>query len=90
MMLLGVIEKWTRRFGPPVGVSSSDCSVLHIRDVPTALGNQMISVWEPTPKEAELLAGGARIYLFIYGNVHPMVSLAVGTHLEGDEPEPVQ
>lgn len=80
-MMVGVIEGFTRRLGPPPGVSSDECSYLHIRDIPTKHGNQMVSVWEPTPREVELLAAGAKIYLFIYGSGHPMVSMAVGTHL---------
>lgn len=88
-MIIGVVEGFTRRLGPPPGVSDDDCSVLHIRDVPTKFGNQMVSVWEPTPKEVELLASGAKIYLFIYGVAHPMVSIAVGTHL-GIDDEPVE
>ena len=80
-MLTGVVEGATRQLGAPTGVSDSDCGVLHIRDVASPLGNQMVSCWHPTPREITLLAGGAKVYLFIYGSAHPMVALAVGTHL---------
>ncbi len=89
-MMIGVIEGFTRRLGPPPGVSDDDCSHLHIRDVPTQFGNQMVSVWEPTPKEVELLAGGCKVYLFIYGSVHPMVSMAVGSCLDTGQAESVE
>ena len=79
------IEHCTRRLGPPPGVSDKDCLTLHIRDVATPFGNQMWSAWEPTPRELALLAGGAKIYLGITGAAHPMVMLAVGTHLQDGE-----
>jgi len=85
MMLLKIIEGFTRRFGPPVDISEDDCSVLHIRDIAhPVFGNQMWSKWEPTPKEIELLKEGAGIYLIITGVVHPVVCMAIGTHIEGD------
>ena len=81
------IEHATRYLGPPSGVGKEDCSSLAIRDIPGAFGNQMWSKWEPTPQEIELLQQGAKIYLIITGVVHPMVCLAVGTHIDGD-PQP--
>lgn len=78
------IEGATRRFGPPPGVSNDDCAHLAIRDIPSPFGNQMWSAWEVTPKELDLLAAGAKLYLIVTGISHPMVSLAVGTHIEGD------
>lgn len=36
------------------------------------------------PAELDLLNAGAKVYLRIGGTVHPMVGLAVGTHIEGD------
>ncbi len=82
-----VIEHATRRLGPPAGIDGKDCSRLSIRDiVHPVFGNQMWSAWEATPKEIELLKSGAKLYLIITGNVHPVVCLAVGTHIEGDDP----
>lgn len=81
-----VIEHATRRLGPPPGVSGDDCSHLSIRDIrDEATGaNFMWSAWEPTPAELALLNAGAKVYLRIGGVSHPMVGLAVGTHIEGD------
>lgn len=83
------IEHATRVFGPPSGVGSEDCSQLAIRDIPSKFGNQMWSKWEPTPAELVSLAAGAKLYLIITGVSHPMVSIAVGTYIDGD-PEPVE
>ena len=83
-MIALAIHGATRRLGAPKGVGSDDCSQLAIRDIPSPLGNQMWSAWELTPSELELLNAGARIYLIITGAHHPMVCLAVGTHIDGD------
>lgn len=81
------IEGATRVLGAPQGVSADDCCSLAIRDIPSQFGNRMWSKWEPTPEEVKLLTAGAKLYLVICGTCHPMVSVAVGTHIEGD-PEP--
>lgn len=83
-MIALAIESATRRLGPPPGVSNDDCSHLAIRDIAGPHGNQMWSAWEPTPSELDLLNAGAKIYLIITGVQHPMVCLAVGTHIDGD------
>lgn len=69
------IENATRNLGAPTEVSSKDCSHLWIRDGESSLGPVMVSAWEPTPKELEILVKGGTIYLTICGNIHPMVSL---------------
>lgn len=83
-MIAGRIEGATRYLGAPPSVDKEDCSSLAIRDIPSRWGNQMWSVWEPTPKELEQLAGGAKLYLIITGIAHPMVALCVGTHIAAD------
>lgn len=75
------IEHATRVLGPPEGVGREDCSSLAIRDIPSPLGNQMWSAWEPTPEELLQLRRGARLFLVITGVAHPMVCLCVGTHV---------
>lgn len=80
------IENHTRMLGPPAGIGREDCSNLAIRDIHhDVFGNQMWSKWQPTPKEIELLSAGAGIYLIITGTSHPVVCLAVGTHIDGDD-----
>ncbi len=83
-----VIEHATRRLGPPPGVGDDQCSHLSIRDIRDGLtgANFMWSAWEPAPAELALLNAGAKVYLRIGGVAHPMVGLAVGTHIEGDTP----
>lgn len=76
------IEHATRVLGPPEDVGKEHCCSLAIRDIPSQFGNQMWSAWEPTPQELQLLQRGARLFLVITGVSHPMVSLAVGTHVE--------
>ncbi len=78
------IEDATRVLGPPEGVGKDDCSSLAIRDIASPFGNQMWSAWEPTPADLALLNQGARLFLVITGVAHPMVCLAVGTHVEAD------
>lgn len=82
-----VIEGATRRLGAPDGLGPKQCAALSIRDIPAEIGNQQWSKWEFTPKERAAVAAGADLYLIIYGRSHPVVSVAIGTHIEGD-PEP--
>ena len=81
------IEGATRVLGAPQGVGSEDCSQLAIRDLPSKFGNQMWSKWEPTPHDLQLLNAGCKLYLVLHGVTHPMVCIAIGTHIDGD-PEP--
>ena len=69
---LGAPSDWDKgRSGPCVG--------LPIRDEQFRPGqNRMISAWHPTPKELQLIAAGAPIYLYIYGTAHPPVWVGVG------------
>jgi len=75
------IPKATRYLGAPIGWKPDehgDCAHLAIRDMATAAGPAMMSLWEPTPAELERLNAGAKVSLLIVGNVHPPVSLGVG------------
>lgn len=51
--------------------------VLAIRDEERDGLNYMTSLWEPTPKELDLLNRGGAIRLTILGTAHPPVLLAV-------------
>lgn len=75
----------TRDLNPPDGVSADDCHNLPIRDVKGPFGNEMWSAWELSPTEISQIAAGMTLYLAIHGTSHPMVSMAVGTHLDGDD-----
>lgn len=83
-MIPMVIEKFTRRLAGPEGVEN--VSTLAVRDIPhETLGNGQWSKWEFTDGERAMIAGGANLYLIIYGERHPVVSLAVGSHIEEGE-----
>ncbi len=51
---------------------------LYVRDELAAYGPQMVSSWQPTPAERELIAAGAPILLTVLGTAHPPVLLEVG------------
>lgn len=51
---------------------------LCIVDVKIEDGNNvMISIWEPTPKELEILNTGGKVCLGILGTTHPAVNVTV-------------
>jgi hypothetical protein len=45
-------------------------------------GHVMTSAWFPTAEEIEWIVRGAPIYLSIVGDVHPPVSMGVGSQPE--------
>ena len=53
--------------------TSKDVSDLHVRE----LDGCLLSKWEPTPKELELLLNGAAVELWIKGSIMPPVALKV-------------
>ena len=53
---------------------------LAIRDVLIEEQPAMVSVWEPTPKETELLQTGGLVQMIVSGTLHPPVSLSVQEH----------
>jgi hypothetical protein len=74
------IEGATRYLGAPVGwepESDGDCAHLAIVDVETGFGPRMISAWEPTPAELQLLNEGKPVYLQVCGTGHPPVFIFV-------------
>lgn len=81
-MLVGRIPNATRNLGAPIDwneVTDGICGGLPIKDQPNEYGqNQMISAWEPTPDELTRLAAGARVLLWVVGQVHPPVMVTVG------------
>jgi hypothetical protein len=80
-MLVGRIDGATRNFGAPHDwdkATRGPCGSLPIRDELTTAGPGMTSAWLPTPEEIEKIKAGAPVYLTVFGNVHPPVSMAVG------------
>ncbi len=67
-MHTGHIENATRMLGS-----------LAIRDETTLGGPGMISAWFPSLAELELLNQGAPIYVTIFGDAHPPLSVSVGS-----------
>lgn len=75
------IEGATRTFGAPHDWDADalgKCRGLPVRDVLVEGSPVMISAWEPTPAELEMLLRGESIKLWIFGTVHPVVSISVG------------
>jgi hypothetical protein len=75
------IEGYTHVLGAPEDWSDADlgkCGALAVKVC--LVGNLpfMISAWEPTPYELELLNKGASIHLYVQGKTHPVVSVCVG------------
>lgn len=78
-MDIKAIDKATRVMEAPGDWKDGDkIASLSIRDLPTTEGNFMISEWQPTPEELELLNNGQSIKLWIRGVYHPVVALTVG------------
>jgi hypothetical protein len=80
MMEIGCIQGATRFLGAPKDwdKSKGHCGTLPIRDMPTDIGNAMVSAWLPNRDEIVALACGGPLYLHIYGVTHPVVGLSVG------------
>jgi hypothetical protein len=73
-MMINAIEGATRRIGKSQGYLG-----LPLRDeVCPQNGPQMVTSWQPTPRELEALAAGAPVYLTVLGTGHPPVMLTVG------------
>jgi len=82
------ISKATRHLGPPAGVDREDCGNLMIRDLPSPLGNNMWSAWEPSAEELQILNTGGRVYLAIAGSAHPPVIVTAGHKLLPQDEDP--
>lgn len=81
----------TRDFGKPsdwIEELDGPCGYLSVSDQRDLLTGQnlMHSWWKPTDEERQMIADGAHIELRIYGNVHPVVSLALAPFLRRKEP----
>lgn len=79
-MEIGCIQGATRFLGAPKDwdKSKGHCGTLPIRDVPTDIGNMMVSAWLLGRDEIVTLARGGPLYLHVYGVTHPVVGLSVG------------
>lgn len=71
-MIISRIEGTTRILG-----KSQSYLGLPIRDTSTDEGAAMVSAWEPTPKELELLNQGGKVHVTILGSIHPPILLTV-------------
>lgn len=60
-----------------LGKAQDEYRTLFVRDEQSPYGNVMYSVWEPTPKQLEVLNKGGAIKLGIVGEAHPPVMLDV-------------
>jgi hypothetical protein len=83
-MIAASIEGRTRYLGKPRDWRpevDGPCGSLAIRDEITTAGAGavMASAWEPTPEELDRLNRGAKVVLWVIGNVHPPVAVSVGS-----------
>ena len=78
-MIVKRIEGMTRNLGAPKDWKDTDpiCNSLPIRDLELGGVQFMLSAWEATPYELELLNKGASIHLYVQGVVHPIVSVCI-------------
>ena len=54
-----------------------DCLSLAIKDMSMDGNNVMVSAWQPTPDEMQMLLNGGSIHLHIWGDRHPPVFVGV-------------
>lgn len=67
--------------GAPKGVPREECSALPITRVQYTNGvPAIVSYWQPTPEQLQLLAAGKPLWLSVWGSTMPPVSIGV----EGD------
>ncbi len=75
------IEGFTREIGKPRNwddAVNGECGSLAVRDYVEGGLPWMQSAWTLSPEELEALQRGAPVYLQVQGQVHPVVSIAVG------------
>lgn len=83
-MINKAIEGTTRRIGKAQGYKG-----LAIRDqVDPDWGPQMVTAWEPTPDEINLIKLGASIEITILGQQHPPIMVTVGNPPDPDIENP--
>lgn len=68
-LVLGAPPQW------PHG--KAECGALPVTQRETAAGQAMVSYWEPSADDLRKLAAGGKIRLWIFGPMHPPVSLDV-------------
>jgi hypothetical protein len=73
---INIIAGATRNLGAPPNwdPNGPPCEVLPIRDDDVGGIPCMVSSWQPTQEEIDLIVAGAAIELWIGGTVHPPVS----------------
>jgi len=72
-MKIGKPKDCTRIIGAPANWDEADgeCSALPVVDIPTDIGNCMVSEWYPDEQELALLRAGMPIHLWVYGGYTP-------------------
>lgn len=77
------IKDHTHRLGAPATWDHSKEGICHTIEILDQDG-WMVSAWMPTPKEREQLLAGYPILLFVQGELHPVVSMAIGGMMDAD------
>lgn len=66
-------------FARPKGTTEHQCGTLRVQYGLTQIEGQdftvSVSAWKPTPDEIKKIVDGGLVYLNVYGNSHPMVSI---------------
>jgi hypothetical protein len=76
-----------RVFTKPAGMTDEECAPLRVHDT----GEALISCWQLTQAEVEVLQRTGRVWLWVHGRGHPPVNVEVEdpwTTAPSDEPEP--
>ncbi|GAB3388225.1 hypothetical protein GCM10027432_24320 [Lysobacter fragariae] len=76
-MLIGRIHGATRVLGKPESMTDEKCGSLAILDMVIDDQPVMVSAWHPTPAEVKRMAAGEPVYLWVYGQQHPVVAMTV-------------
>src|SRR5690242_18991268 len=82
LMLPIRIQGATHEFGRPADwdeAKHGKCSTLAVKALKDGAGTPLlVSAWQPTPLDLELLKAGAPVLLYVWGGGHPPVALHVG------------
>lgn len=65
--------------GAPAGWNQNElpCGALPVTRTEVEGRHAMVSFWRPEPEELELLKAGGTVALFVFGDAHPVVGMAV-------------
>ena len=74
-MQVGRIRDSNFVYKAPAGMDN--CADLHVQVYDDGEIRVMTSAWIPTPDEVKRIVAGQPIFLHIYGNGHPVVSMTV-------------